>query len=156
MVVRYYNFIYIPMGNFFLVPVNYLAVLLGGVINMALGYLWYGPLYGKEWVRLTGITPQQRAHNKETMTQRYTLMFLASLVTAYVLFHFIWYAAPGAYTFFIAVKTALWAWVGLVFPISLTKFLFSADNKPAKLLCIETGYHLVGLILMAAVFYLIR
>jgi len=83
-------------------------------------------------------------------------MFITSLITAYVLFHFIWYAAPGSFTLFISVKTALWAWIGLVGPISLTKHLFSPDKKPINLLLIETGHHLVSLMMMGVVFYMFK
>ena len=122
------------MGNFFLVPVNYPAVLVCGVINTVLGFLWYGPVYGKKRGRLL-------------------VMFVASLVTAYVLFHFIWYAAPGAYTLFIAIKTGVWGWIGLVFPMSLMIFMFSQEKKSMKLLVKETGFHLVSLMVMASIFY---
>ena len=36
--------------------INFLAVLVGGVINMAVGFVWYGPLFGKLWLRLIGKT----------------------------------------------------------------------------------------------------
>jgi RsiW-degrading membrane proteinase PrsW (M82 family) len=144
------------MGYFFHVPVNYLAVLICGIASMVLGFLWYGPLFGKVWMSLVGLTPQKIAKEKSSMPQTYFLMFIASLVTAYVLFHFIWYATRANYTLFISIKTALWGWIGLVFPISLTKFLFSPDKKPAKLLFIETGYHLVALVVMATIFYFFK
>ena len=32
--------------------VNWWAVLVAGVFNMFVGYLWYGPLFGKQWLRL--------------------------------------------------------------------------------------------------------
>ncbi len=31
--------------------VNWLAVLLGTVLSMALGALWYGPLFGQLWLK---------------------------------------------------------------------------------------------------------
>ena len=144
------------MGNFFLVPINFFAVLICGVLNMIIGFLWYGPLFGKKWEKLIGFTPEKRAKAKEGMKKTYFAMFISSLVTAYTLFHFIWYAAPGSATLFISVKTALWAWIGIVIPISLTKHLFSPDKKPVSLLFIETGYHLASLIMMALIFYAIK
>lgn len=144
------------MGNFFLVPVNFLAVLVCGVSNMILGFIWYGPLFGKAWEKLMGFTPEKLTQAKKSMQQTYLVMFVSSLVTAYALFHFIWYAAPGSLTIFISIKTALWAWVGLVVPVSLTKHLFSPDRKPMNLLFIETGYHFVSLILMGVIFYFFK
>jgi hypothetical protein len=144
------------LGNFFQVPVNYFAVLLCGISNMIIGYLWYGPFFGKQWMKLVGLTPEKQAKAKKDMPQTYTIMFIASLIMAYILFHFIWYAAPGSYTLFIAVKTALWAWIGFVATVSLTKFLFTPDRKPLKLLFIETGYQLAALIAMGIIFSLLK
>lgn len=39
-----------------MVPVNYLAILVAAVLSMVLGFLWYGPLFGKEWTKLMGVT----------------------------------------------------------------------------------------------------
>jgi hypothetical protein len=143
-------------NHFWLVPVNYLAVLLCAVSNMIVGYLWYGPLFGKEWEKLVGLTAEKKAKAKKSMAQTYSIMFITALIMAYVLFHFIWYAAPGSYTLFIAVKTAVWAWLGFVATVSLTKYLFTPDKKPINLLFIETGYQLVALILMGTIFYILK
>src|SRR5258708_4258429 len=136
----------------FLVHVNYLAVLLCAVASMVIGFLWYGPLFGKEWMKLVGMTKgKMLAANKE-MPMTYGLMFVSSLVMAYVLAHLVWYAAPGSLTLLISVKTAIWAWLGFVATTSLTKHLFSPDRKPVKLLVIETGYHLANLVVMGIIF----
>jgi hypothetical protein len=34
--------------------VNWLAVVVGMFVSMVLGFLWYGPLFGKTWLRLIG------------------------------------------------------------------------------------------------------
>src|SRR3989344_2185675 len=109
-------------GNFFQVPVNYFAVFLSALAAMAIGFFWYGPLLGDRWLNLAGFTPEKAAKIQKN-TSVNGLMFLSSLIMAYAFFHFIWYAAPGSLTPFIAVKTALWAWIGLVLPVSLTKHL---------------------------------
>lgn len=144
------------MGSFWLVPVNYIAVLVCAISNMIVGYIWYGPLFGKEWSKLIGFTAEKQAKAKKGMGQSYAIMFVTSLITAFVLFHFIWYAAPGSYTLFIAVKTAIWAWVGFVATTQLTKHIFTPDKKPLKLLYIESGYQLVSLIIMGVIFFLFK
>lgn len=143
-------------GNFFQVPVNYFAVLLCGISSMVIGFLWYGPLFGKQWMKLVGLTAEKIAKAKKDMPQTYTAMFVSSLVMAYALFHFIWYAAPGSLTLLIAVKTAIWAWIGFVATVSLTKFLFTPERKSIQLLFIETGYQLVALIAMGIIFYILK
>lgn len=36
--------------------INWWAVLVGAGINMFVGFLWYGPLFGSLWLRLMGTT----------------------------------------------------------------------------------------------------
>jgi hypothetical protein len=127
------------MGNFFLVPVNYFAVLVCGLLATGIGFVWYDSLFGK----------------KRTQ-QMYLLMFVFSLATAYALFHFIWYAAPGSLTLFISIKTALWGWIGFVVPASFMKHLSFPDKKSMHLLLVEVGYYLVSLIMMGVVFYIFK
>ena len=38
----------------FFTQVNWIAVLIGGVFNMVFGSLWYGPLFGKVWLKAIG------------------------------------------------------------------------------------------------------
>jgi hypothetical protein len=140
----------------FLVYVNYVAVLLCAIASMAIGFIWYGPLFGKEWSKLVGMTKDKMLAANKNMTQTYSIMFASSLLMAYVLAHFIWYAAPGSFTVWIAVKTALWSWIGMVATTSLSKYLFSPDRKPVKLLVIETGYHLVTLVVMGLIFGILK
>ncbi len=40
------------------VPINYLAVVVAAIANMVLGFLWYGSLFGKQWIKLSGFTAE--------------------------------------------------------------------------------------------------
>ena len=140
----------------FLVHVNYLAVLLSAIASMVMGALWYGPLFGKPWMKMVGMTKDKMAKAKKGMNQSYGFMFVGSLIMAYVLAHFIWYAAPGSFTVMIAVKTAVWAWLGFIAPAAASKFLFSPDKKPVQLLVIDAGYYLATLIVMGVIFGVLR
>ena len=61
--------------------VNWIAILLGGVFSMALGFVWYGPLFGKLWLRTIG----KREEELKSSPLIYVFAFLAALVTSYVL-----------------------------------------------------------------------
>ncbi len=41
------------------VPVNYVAVVVAALANMVIGYVWFGPLFGKMYMRLQGMTQEQ-------------------------------------------------------------------------------------------------
>lgn len=139
----------------FLVPINYVAILLCGVLSMIIGYLWYGSIFGKEWMKLVGMTDKKQEEAKKEMAKTYGIMFISSLVMAWILAHFIWYAAPGSATLVIGLKTAFWAWLGFVATYAFSKHLFSVDKKPLTLLYIDSGYYLVTLLGMAAVIVLL-
>jgi hypothetical protein len=61
--------------------VNWIAVVLGAVFSMLLGFLWYGPLFGKLWLRSIGKKQEELSSN----AGMYVLGFLGALVSAYVL-----------------------------------------------------------------------
>lgn len=43
------------------VAVNYLAVVVAAIIYLVVGFLWYGPLFGRRWMALMNITPSSMA-----------------------------------------------------------------------------------------------
>lgn len=65
----------------FLMQVNWIAVVLGGIFNMALGALWYGPLFGTIWLKAIG----KKADEIESSATMYVLPLLAALVSSYFL-----------------------------------------------------------------------
>lgn len=133
---------------FFQVPVNYLSLLVCGLVAMIIGYLWYGPLFGKTWLKLIG---KKAGEMKAAMTKTYGLVFLAFLVIAWFLEHVIWYAAPGNVTVLIALKTAFYMWLGFVVAVSFIQNLFSPVKKPMNLMLIDNGFYLVVLLAMSLV-----
>ena len=128
-----------------LIQVNYVAVVLSAVAAMIVGSIWYGPLFGKAWMKLVGISKDDV--KKSEMPKLYGIMFVGALVEAYVLSHFIHYA--GAYTLVLGAKTGLWAWLGFVATVMIGNYMFS--KKPIKLFYIDAGYALVNLMVMGAI-----
>jgi hypothetical protein len=41
-----------------MLQINWLAIILSGLIPMAVGTLWYGPLFGKAWQREAGVSDE--------------------------------------------------------------------------------------------------
>ena|SRR5687768_11042480 len=139
------------------IPINYLAILACGVSSMVVGSLWYGPLFGKPWAALMGFTPEKMAAmkkdpaGKQKMMKSYGLMFLSSLVMAYVLAHALVFASsylkasgPSA-----GLTAAFWNWLGFIVPVTLGTVLW--DGKPWKLWAINAGHYLVSLCVMGVI-----
>lgn len=128
--------------------INYLAVLASGVIMMVLGYLWYGPLFGKPWMKLVGITKSDMEKSKKkSMVKEYVLMAISSLVLAYVFDHIL--IAFGSSTLVMALQGAIWTWLGFVATTMLGGVLWL--KRSLNLYFIDAGYYLVGMILIGIV-----
>ena len=79
-----------------MVPINYLAVLVSAIAAMGLGYLWYGPIFGKQWVAMMGWSKgEMESKMKAGVGPQYLLQAAGALVMAYVLAHSIIFA--GSY-----------------------------------------------------------
>jgi len=131
-----------------MVPINFLAVLTAAIVNMVLGFLWYGPIFGKPWAALMKFTPgDMEEAKKKGMAKFYAGNFVATLVMAYVLARFtiIWGAmdVPGA------LALAAWLWLGFVVTIMIDSILW--ERKPVKLFLLNIGYRLVSFSVMAVI-----
>ena len=60
--------------------INWLAVLVAALIPFAIGFPWYGPLFGKAWMRETGMTEEKAAEGN--MAKIFSLSFAAQLIMA--------------------------------------------------------------------------
>lgn len=135
-----------------MVSVNVWAILLCGVAAMALGSLWYGPLFREKWLQSGGFTSEQlAASQKMSMPVSYALMFLGSLLMATVFAHMLVYA--NAYQtsggIMAGMQGALWLWLGLVAPVTIGVVLW--EQKPWTYWFITAGYYLALLIIMGTI-----
>ena len=101
-----------------IVNVNCWAVLASAVASMVIGSVWYGPLFGKVYVRAMGMdkkSPEEQAAMKKGMIWSYVGQFLASLLMFYVLAWLI--GALGVKTLMAGVQVGFWVWLGFVVPV---------------------------------------
>ena len=135
------------------VDVNYLAVFLAAVSSMVVGSLWYMPgVFGKAWMKMTGITmDKNKGMSAGATTWMYGSVFVASLVTAYVLAHvtFLSHRYFGNSLLQDALSTAFWLWLGFVAARFVTHDAFEGRRK--KLTLLNLGNELVTLLVMGLV-----
>lgn len=125
------------------ITVNYLAVLLCAALSMVIGFVWYGPLFGRKWMVIVGADPNDQERRKQMQKAAgplYLVQFLLTLFQVYVLAHFIgaWQGASG-------ITTALWIYLGFIIPIVAGSAMWNNDTKQvawARFL-IQAGYQLV-------------
>ncbi|MEK7585908.1 MAG: DUF1761 domain-containing protein [Patescibacteria group bacterium] len=108
---------------------NYLAVLACGVASMIIGFIWYGPLFGKAYMRVMGVdtmSPEQKEAMKKGMWGMYFVQFVLSLITAGILsVHIANWSGPQG-----AVLIAICTWFGFIMTTVASGALWS--GKPKK------------------------
>ncbi len=134
------------------ITVNYWAVLVAGLIYMGVGAIWYGPLFGKMWMKLVGITEESMKKMPLTPIQSMVGGLVTALIMACTLSKLaVIYGAMGVVG---AWSMAFFVWFGFMMPNTASSFLW--EGKPLKLFLINASMQLVAMFLMALVLVLWR
>ena len=128
------------------VNINYLAVLVCGIISMITGSLWYGPVLGKAWIKETGKTEEELMEGFNPV-RAYLLAFLGQSVMALVLAYFL--SLVSASTIVDGIRVSLASWAGFVGATMLVNSLFS--RRSVKLFLIDGGYHFLNLLVFGII-----
>jgi hypothetical protein len=133
--------------------VNYLAVLVAGVVIFMLGGLWYSPvMFAKRWVALQGKTMEEMSAAGGSMPVKYVEVLVCGLITAWVMDIVIGFLPLLDVTR--ALKLAAICWLGFAAATSYGTALFS--GKPRALWIIDTSYNLVSFLAAAVILTLWR
>ena len=62
---------------------NFLPLLVAALVPTVIGFLWYGPLFGKPWMKSTGMTEEKM--KSANMPMVFGLSLLFALILAFVL-----------------------------------------------------------------------
>ena len=131
------------------IHLNYWAILAAVVASMVLGFLWYGPILGKAWMKEMGV-PADSKPDPKLMRRGLILMVIGCFFTAFVLAHTgevwrpsVWKAGtdqPAAlYGFF----NGFWTWIGFYVPLLLSGVAW--EKKSWKLFWINASHYFVML-----------
>ena len=100
-----------------LTDVNPLAILVSAVIVMALGFLWYGPILGKQWASAMGWDSLSEAEVKAKQRSAgpaYLVSFIGALLTAWVLSVLLTGLADRSWVN--GASVGILVWVGMMAP----------------------------------------
>lgn len=130
---------------------NYMAIVGAGIISMVVGSIWYGPLFGKKWMEICGVTntdvEKRKQMQKEAMPL-YGMQFALTLLQAYVLLNIItWTGGNG-------IGVAFWMWLGFVMPTVAGGAMWNNNSKNIKwaTFLIQSGYQLVIFLIFGYLF----
>src|SRR5258708_6649139 len=128
--------------------VSIVAIIGSGIASMIIGYVWYGPLFGKMWAQLQGWSMEDmKAKQSKDMMKSYGIMFVGSLVLAAVLGMFA--RTVGALTLSDGALVGFFAWLGFAAPLLLSSVLW--EGKSYRLYVLNAGYNLVQFVIIGAI-----
>lgn len=130
-------------------PVNYWAVLVAAIASMVIGGVWYGPLFGKMFMKEMGMDkwPKDKQDAmKKKMGMSYFAQFIASLVMFYVLAGVV--VGFGHTTLGGGMLTGFILWLGFVVPIKLGDLIWGGNKK---LFWLAVGNMLVTLLVAGGI-----
>lgn len=123
--------------------INYWAVLVCAILSMVIGYIWYGPLFGKLWLSVTGadkLDLEAREKMQKSAGPLYAVQFLLSLFQVVILAYYIkgWTEASG-------LENALWIWAAFIMPTIAGSAMWNNDTAKVKWtrFLLQAGYQLV-------------
>lgn len=126
--------------------VNIGSVFLVSIILFILGFLWYGPLFGKLWLKLSKIPASEVAKNRKKgmkgMWKQMVLNFVGTFVMVYVLAGL--FALLGVNLPLQGAVVGFWIWLGF---FACTTLLGGVlwEGKPWSLFALNGLYWLVSL-----------
>lgn len=128
-------------------PTNYLSVLGAALAAFLLGWIWYGPLFGKQWMAMMGYTKESIKTMKMKPSTAMVLGFFSMLAMAYVVAMFSNILAIADFSG--AVALAFFLWLGFVATVLLGSVLW--ENRSWNLYFFNIAYHLVTISLIAVI-----
>jgi hypothetical protein len=127
--------------------VSLVATMLATLAGFALGALWYGPLFGRWWMRALGTAAE--AARRGGAARTYGATFVLGLIASYV-FGLYLGPNPGLAFSVVAGAAAGLFWVATSLA---TNYLF--EGRPVALIAINGAYHAVRFTLIGLTFGLI-
>ena len=137
------------------IQVNFLAVLVAVVANFFVGFLWYGPLFGKIWAKEIGYDMSVKPP-KSVMVRGMVFSLIGSFFLAFVFAHNIaaWSFVPETKSMSTAeslMSAVVFTWLGFFLPVDLNTVAW--EGKSWKLFFINTAYHFTTLLVAGLIIF---
>lgn len=127
-----------------------LAILACIVLSYVVGSLWHGPLFGKQWMAYSGITPPKKEDMKFSM-------MVPGLVASF--FHMLVLSTVMGRTFELVALANVWQAMLIAFVLWLAftglaiANSYAWEGKAFGHWCITAGYYLVMMLLSSVILY---
>ncbi|MCR9143721.1 MAG: DUF1761 domain-containing protein [bacterium] len=126
---------------------NFAAMGLSVIAAFFVGYVWYGPLFGKLWAREMG-HPADFAPEPREMMRGLALQILGLVLMTYVLAHTsqiwrpsVWNAGADQADWVYAAYSTFFTWIGFFIPVLLSNVAW--EGKSWRLFALNAAYYAV-------------
>ena len=128
-----------------LTNLNYVAIAVSAVIYFALGSVWFGPLFGKLWLKLVGLslTEEDKKNALFMFIKTFILDFFITFAVAVVL------NLTRSDSLISALGVAIILGVGFVIAPFLGNYMYA--KRSMKLFFIESIYHVICICLVTVI-----
>lgn len=137
--------------------VNWIALIVAALSTLVIGFIWYGPLFGKAWMKETGITEQQA---QKGMILRFSISVVLAFIAVFFIFansvitggmppdlHGV--EVTKFHTFGHGVIHGIMTALFIAMPVLVTNALF--EQKSIKYILINVGYWVVTFAIMGGI-----
>ena len=124
--------------------INHLAVFVSALAFFVLGAIWYMPLFGHQWMSLTGLGMKPPA----SMSTTFAVTFVLGWILAYVIGIALADAShpnPARH----GIEFGIFMGIGVFATMSLMDFLY--EGRSLSLWLIDAGYVVIGMAMMGAI-----
>lgn len=128
-----------------LVSINYWAVLVSAFSAFVVGWIWYGPLFGKLWMKLNGFTEEEMKEGTLPMSVMMGVNYIATFLAAFAIAIFIGEEASAGFGVLVGVVIAIF-WIGTN---RINDVLY--ERKALGLYFINVGYNLIVYAIMGGI-----
>ncbi len=122
--------------------INWFAVIVAVVATFVIGSLWYGPVLGKTWMRLTGLSKDTPGQNSMALTFGLTAVLNLIIATSLALF-----IGGGDWQFGLFAGLA----AGLTFVAMALGVIYLFESRPLGLWLVNAGYQVVVFTVMGTI-----
>ena len=138
-----------------LTNINWWLVLAVSVLQIIFGSIWYGPIFGKFWMKLMGVTHMSKEDIKKAqkeMMPMYAIQLLMSFIMNIALYTAVKINSDGMLLADICATIALW--IGFVVPIQVGEVIWSnlSNEMKMKKLAVSSVQQLITMCIAAAIF----
>lgn len=131
--------------------INWLAVVVAALVAFVIGFMWHGPLFGKQWIAMMVIPQSEvdamQAKGMGPMIPHMITAFVQQIVIAFVVSHLA--NALGITGAVPAILFAALLWFGFIATVQLNAVL--REKRKLNLYFFNIAYHLVSLIVIALI-----